>query len=213
MTDFEPSDEDFFSTYGPWTPRRPADVAELLRGYGGLWWIAGGWAIEAFTGQHRHHEDIDPSILRKDLDRFRAHVHGRYDVWGAGAGAMRPMFADDPTSGENLLPEGGGQVWLRPSWNEGWEYDVLLAPGDESTWVYRRDPAVTLPMADALIERDGVRYLAPQIQLLYKSRALRPKDQADFDACLPLIGTDHRTWLADALARADTRHPWITRLR
>lgn len=50
--------------YGPWAPRTPADVAALLADYPGTWWIAGGWAIEAYTGVTRPHADIDPSVLR-----------------------------------------------------------------------------------------------------------------------------------------------------
>jgi hypothetical protein len=48
--------------YGPWRSRTPADLVELLRGYPGRWWIAGGWAIEAFTDAARPHGDIDLSI-------------------------------------------------------------------------------------------------------------------------------------------------------
>ena len=53
--------------YGPWLRRTPSDAAQLFAGYNGCWWIAGGWAIEAFTGDPRQHGDLDPSIPRSDL--------------------------------------------------------------------------------------------------------------------------------------------------
>jgi hypothetical protein len=37
-------------------------------------------------------------------------------------------------------------------------------------------------MTEALWERDGIRYLQPQIQLLYKAAGLRHKDWADFES-------------------------------
>lgn len=202
------SDEDFLAVYGPWRSRTPEDVRELMRGYPGTWFIAGGWAIEAFTGVSRPHDDCDPSILRCELDLFREHVRGRYDVWAAGGGALKPIFPGQPGTFDDLAPRGAGQVWLRPGWDAPWEYDVLLAPGDPQTWVYKRDKSIRMPMADALWERDGIRYLRPQIQLLYKSRGLRTKDQADFEATWPLLDDQAREWLRSALLRARPDHPW-----
>ena len=71
------SNEDFERLYGPWVPRTPSDVAALLADYPGIWWIAGGWAIEAFTGVRREHEDTDVSVLRRELPLLRRHLAGR----------------------------------------------------------------------------------------------------------------------------------------
>ena len=206
------TDDDFHRVYGAWAGREPADVATLFAEYDRPWWIAGGWAIEAFTGVSRHHHDVDPSVLRQDLSRLRDLVRGRYDVWSASSGALRPVFEQEAGTPDELLLEGGCQVWLRPGWDQPWEYDVLLSPGDERTWAYRRDPSITMPMADALWRHDGVPYLQPHIQLAYKAKGLRPQDQADFDAALPLLDTAQRGWLADVLVRTLPGHPWIERL-
>jgi hypothetical protein len=37
----------------------------VLAGLDVPWWVAGGWAVEAFTGVARSHEDIDLSVLRR----------------------------------------------------------------------------------------------------------------------------------------------------
>lgn len=60
--------DEIVHVYGPWLPRTPSDAADLFDGYAGRWWIAGGWAIEAFTGIPRLHDDLDPSTPRSDVD-------------------------------------------------------------------------------------------------------------------------------------------------
>ena len=46
-------------------------------------------------------------------------------------------------------------------------------------------------------------------KLIYKAKAVRPKDQADFAATVPLLDAAARRWLADALARAHPGPPRI----
>ena len=193
--------------YGPWTPRTPADVAALLSGYPGSWWIAGGWAIEEFTGVPRPHGDIDPSIPRSETPLLRDHVRGRFDVWAADSGTLRPLVGDDDT-----IPEMCGNLWLRPGGADPWEYDVILMGTVSGRWEYKRHHQIALPLTDILRRRGGIDYLRPEIQLLYKAPGLRPQDQQDFDACLPLLDSDARTWLCSALETAHPGHPWAKQL-
>lgn len=87
---------------------------------------------------------------------------------------------------------------------------------DESSggdWVSRRDPGIRRRIAD--IGRDGgdgIRYLAPEIQLFYKAENPRWKDEVDFTAAVPLLTEARRQWLADALAHTFGAHPWRDRL-
>jgi hypothetical protein len=193
--------------YGPWLARVPQDAAELFTGYAGRWWIAGGWAIEAFTGVPRPHDDLDPSIPRADVAALHDHLSGRLDVWQADEGALRPMV--DPGT---ALPETCGNLWLRPSGADPWEYDVILMDATSATWTYKRDSRVRLPVAEILWVREGISYLRPEVQLLHKAPGLRQKDQADFDACLPLLGPRARAWLRTALTTAHPGHPWLSDL-
>lgn len=204
------ADSEFERLYGAWRPRTPADVTQLFRDYPGTWWIAGGWALEAFTGVQRHHEDIDPAVLRDELPLLRRHLADRLDVWAAFAGALRPLRPDDRPDAlaDEILPEGCGQLWTRAGAAHSWEYDILLSPGTSSDWVYKRDATVRMPLADALWERDGIRYLQPEIQLLYKAKGQRLKDDADFAATLPFLDDARRAWLRDALRRTLPGHDW-----
>lgn len=210
------SDEDaeFERLYGEWLARTPDDAANLFRDYPGTWWIAGGWALEAFTGVQRHHEDIDPAVLREELPLLRRHLSGRLDAWCAFSGALRPLRPDDRPEAlaADILPDGCGQLWTRQGAARPWEYDILLSPGSVSEWVYKRDETVRMPLADALWERDGIRYLQPEIQLLYKAKGQRPKDDADFAATLPFLDHARRAWLRDALIRTLPDHDWLTDL-
>ena len=200
--------------YGPWAGRTPTDAAGLLKGYPGAWWVAGGWAIEAFTGVSRHRGDLDLEVLRADLPLLRRHLAGRLDVWTAADGASRPLVPSDDPDGaaDMLLPAGCGQVWLRPSGAEPWEYDVLLAPGDRATWEFKRDRRVRLPLSAITWSREKVAYLRPEIQLLLKARGLRPKDQLDFDVTLPLLSRRSRVWLRESLDLVHPGHPWLSAL-
>lgn len=193
--------------YGPWRHRTPPDVAELFSGYTGDWWIAGGWAIEAFTNLPRTHGDVDPSIPRAEASLLRAHLSGRLDVWAADKGALRPLVTPEAS-----IPATCNNLWLRESGTSPWEYDVILMDTTAERWTYRRDPRISLPFSDVLWERDGIRYLRPEIQLLHKAPALRPQDQGDFEACLPLLDFAGRTWLRTALQIAHPGHPWIDAL-
>ncbi|WP_040168132.1 nucleotidyltransferase domain-containing protein [Microbacterium gorillae] len=199
-------DVEFFRVYGAWAPRTPSDAAALMAGYDGLWWIAGGWAIDVLTGGHRSHHDIDLGVLRHDLPALRTHLSGTLDIWAAFSGALKPLI-----TGATLPPD-TGNLWLRRDATSLWEYDVLLSPGDERTWVYKRDPTLTMPMSDAIVVHDGVRYLRAEIQLLYKARAGRAQDEADFVAALPLLSPASRGWLTEALERTEPGHPWLARL-
>nr|WP_300052163.1 hypothetical protein [uncultured Nocardioides sp.] len=203
MTDHD----DAVRLYGPWLARTPRDAAALLDGYDRPWWIAGGWAIQAFTGVPRPHDDLDPSILRSDIGALRRHLDGRLDVWQADSGTLTAMVDDSvalPVTCENL--------WLRPSGAEPWEYDVILMHATPTTWTYKRDARITLPLAEILWIHDGITYLRPEVQLLHKARVVRPKDQVDFDVCAPLLDDRSRGWLRSALALAHPGHPWLGEL-
>ncbi len=193
--------------YGPWKARTPRDAAELFDGYCGRWWVAGGWAIEAFTNSPRRHDDLDPSIARSDVAAFRQHLSGRLDVWAADDGALRPLVGqDDP------LPATCGNLWLRTSGADPWEYDVILMDVTSTRWTYKRDARISLPADEILWTREDIPYLRPEVQLLHKAPGLRPKDQADFEACLPLLEPAPRAWLRSALGIAHPGHPWLAHL-
>lgn len=201
--------------YGHSSGRTPADAAAFLAGYPGLWWVSGGWAVEAFTGDPRPHKDCDLSVPRRDLPLLRRFLAGRLDVWMADRGALRPLLSDEDPEGppERVLPEGCENLWLRPGGDAPWEYDLILMSGDRDGWRYKRNPDVRLPWSELVEVRDDIPYLRAEVQLLHKSHGRRAKDRRDFEVALPLLDADRRAWLLDALRRTQPDdHPWIAAL-
>lgn len=193
--------------YGPWLPRTPSDAALLFEGYPGRWWVAGGWALEAFTGVSRPHDDLDPSIPRHELPLLRRHLAGRFDLWSADQETLRILLPGDVD--RDSLAESCENVWARGSGGEPWEYDIILMGVTDDTWVFKRDARISRPVEEIVWSVDGVPYLRPEVQLLHKAGGRRPKDQSDFDATWPVLDQADRCWLRDAIELAHPGHRWL----
>jgi len=199
----KPGELAFQRLYGVWSPFDPQQAKAFFDPTGLEWWVAGGWAIEAFTGVARHHEDIDVSLWRRDVGALVRHLAGLYDVWSAGDGALKPLVGDDAE-----MPDNADQVWLREHALGPWRADCVLNPDRDGRWVNRREPTWDAPLDAITFVRDGVRYLNPEIALGYKAKGNRPKDRRDLEAALPLMTADQRGWLAAFLDRVHPGHPW-----
>jgi hypothetical protein len=205
-SDLTPDQLAFQRVYGPWEHYLPEQARALFDPIGIHWWIAGGYAIEAFTGVRRVHEDIDVSMFRRDIPALRRCLAGRLHIWSAGDG-LRPV--------DDTFPEPraeADQVWLREHALSPWRADVVLNPDRDGRWVSRRDPTFDAPLVEVTWQRDGIRYLRPEIVLSFKARHRRPKDEQDFAAAVPLLDDGARVWLADYLRRREPDHPWRRQL-
>jgi hypothetical protein len=60
------------------------------------------------------------------------------------------------------------------------------------------------------VSADGIPYLRPEICLLFKAKAVRDRDRADFEAALPRMSPAQRAWLHSALVRVHPDHDWIS---
>jgi len=205
----EPEELAFQRLYGPWKVSTPTDAQELLHGYDGDWWIAGGWAIEAFTGVRREHEDADVSLWRRDIEKLRIHLKDRYDLWSNAGGRLQPLTDERPAQ-----PEDADQIWLRRHALSPWEFDVVVNPDRDGRWVFRRDPTLDYALGEITwTAPDGIRYLNPEMALAYKAKQARPKDEHDLAAALPMLTVDRRTWLAAMIDHLHPGHPWPARIR
>jgi len=200
MTD---EDAEFYRWYGPWKPLDPKGVARLLRGVSFRWWIIGGWAIEAFTGYPREHEDIDVSFFRADLPQVLDHLNGRYCVWSNASGTLRPLKV-----AEDLLPD-CRQLWVRPNGGEPWVMDLAMNPHDGDTWISVRDDAIRMPIDDATFTADGISYLKPEIVMAMKARWAQPKDDADLAETLPRLDGPRVSWLRATIEQLHPGHRWL----
>ena len=189
-------------------PPEIASVASLLRALTVPWAIAGGWAIDLALGQiTRPHRDVDVAVFRADQATLRAELadwtfemvrDGERVPWPTGVRLELPVFE---TYGRP--PDAGPASAI----------ELLLDDRAGDEWVYRRDPTVRRPLQ--LAQRRGpagIQLLAPEIVLLYKSKAPRAEDEHDFAVALELMDAEARAWLRSAVARMESRHAWVTRL-
>lgn len=90
----------------------------------------------------------------------------------------------------------------------------MLDEAQDGQWVSRRDPRVRRPLGTlGGTTPEGVPFLAPEVQLHYKAKARRPKDEEDFTAALPVLTAGQRRWLAGTIEQTYGPHPWAERLR
>ncbi|WP_084531727.1 nucleotidyltransferase domain-containing protein [Nocardia miyunensis] len=195
---------EFHRLYGAWATVTPSDGRDILGDFAGPWWIAGGWALDAFTGTRRAHDDIDVAIFRHDLPELQRAVTGRLHVWSASSGALRPVNDQYP----DLLDD-AVQVWLREEATAPWLLDVLLNPSRNGRWVNRRNPSMTAPLdAVTWTAPDGIRYLDPEIVLIFKAKHARPKDHEDLRRTWPAMTEPRRRTLRDHLRDHHPGHEW-----
>jgi hypothetical protein len=191
---------------GPWDPLDLPAAVELFEAAGFPWWISGGRALELHLGRSwREHDDTDVGILRRDAADLASVLTG-WDIQVAAGGQLGLW------SGEGLRADSNqNNLWCRRRPNEPWSLDVTINEGDDRRWVYRRNPSVRVPWAVAVLRTpDGVPYLAPELQLLFKSKGHRPKDDLDAAEAITELSDRRREWLARHL---DDTDPWQELLR
>ena len=191
-----------------WGALTPTDAVALLSELRAPWWIAGGWALDLYLGRAtRAHKDLDVGIFRKDAQSQLAALRD-WDVFEARNGVLSPLSAgDSPGADVNSL-------WCKRTSASHWELELMLDNSEGEEWVFRRDARIAHPISSAIRRNpQGIGYLAPEIQLLYKARATRPQDQADFDRVIPHLTHDAQTWLRKSLLIVDARHVWVSMLK
>lgn len=188
--------------------KRLEKVVARMSAFPAPWCVAGGWAIDLFLGRMtRVHEDVDIAVFREDQ---RA-IHECWPHWHKQkviAGVFREWSAEEWLS----LPV--HEVHIQSSDEPPQVMEFLLNERDEEQWIFRRNPAVTLPI-DRLIRagKGDIPILAPAVVLLYKAKNPRPKDEADFQAVASHLAAAEREWLAASLSIVHPGHHWLSALR
>jgi GrpB-like predicted nucleotidyltransferase (UPF0157 family) len=184
-----------------------AAVAQELAGYGGLWLISSGWALDLFLGRvTRVHHDVDVVVNRHEQLALREHLVGR------GWRFVTPLDGRlEPWPEHMRLELPRHQVHAHRS---GEFIDFLLTDLAGGVWRYRRDPAVVRNLDRAMLRSSqGIPFLAPELVLLFKSKNTgkgeRHKDQTDFGQVYPHLSSEAKAWLRWALVATDPAHPWI----
>jgi hypothetical protein len=193
------------SILGPWQPMTLDDAVAAFRRVPVRWWVCGGYALELHVDRTwRSHDDIDIGVLRGDLPRLRT-VFVQWEIHVAAGGVLSSWDGHEPR-----LDRSENNLWCRRGPRAPWSLDVTVGDGDVRQWVYRRDPTIQVPWSEAVLHSaSGVPYLAPELQLLFKSSRPRPKDTVDAAEVIPHLEPARRRRLAALLPPA---HPWRRKL-
>jgi hypothetical protein len=188
-----------------WQPLSVIEVTALFADAPFTWGIAGGHALELFIREPiRDHDDIDVVVFRDEQRDVRRWLTG-WQLYAADPpGSLRPWQKDE------FLPVGVHDIWGHRLDADTWQLQLMLIEVEGGEWVSRRDPAIRGLRAGLIETHSGVPCIRPEVQLIYKARNPRPKDQVDFDACLPHLSAEQRRWLAAHLPEG---HEWLTPLR
>ncbi len=194
----------------PWAPWTPDEVARRLGGVATRWYVVAGWAIDLYLGTTtRSHDDIEIGVPARGFSEVRAAL-GSYgcDVVGSVDGEdARRWPIDSPAFAEHF------QTWFRDPDSGTYHLDVFRDPHDADTWCCRRDESIRRPYDDVVMMTGaGIPYMAPEIVLLFKAKADRPKDRADLAAVGPHLSDARRSWLRTTLGSLHPGHPWLARL-
>jgi hypothetical protein len=194
-------------------PLHPRDVRSLLSSAPFQWWIAGGWALDLFTGeQSRPHFDTDVAVARRDQTAAQRYLHG-WDFRYALPGSHDPVIFEPWEVGQSLGHKIHGS-WARENPDSPWRFEFLLHEIEQDIWSFRYGPGVRHPLSrigDSTA--DGIFYLRPEITLLYKAARLRELDDADFHRVLPHLSSGQRAQLATDIIHCWPEHPWLGLLR
>jgi len=190
-----------------WRAWRPEEAATRLAGLDAPWYVAAGWAIDLFVGfERREHEDLEIGV---PADAFPAVRWLLVDLefYAVGDGEVTPV----DESAERFAAT--HQTWGLDREAFNWRIDVFREPSTDGAWICRRSDRIRLPYDD-LIERtpDGIPYVRPEVVLLFKAKAARPKDEIDLNDVLPLLAPSRRALLSDWLAVVHPGHAWLERL-
>jgi len=185
----------------------PLKVWSLMRDFKLNWFVAGGWAIDLYLEKEtRPHKDIEITIFRQDqfalqnyLDGWvlKKAVNGTLLVWNRGERLESPIH----------------EIHCFFDKAESQSLEVLLNEIDGDKWLYRRNIKVTKPLSKLhLTSNLGMKFLCPEVVLLYKSKRPRLKDEQDFEAVLDYLDVRSKEWLKNALAVCYSEHHWLERL-
>jgi hypothetical protein len=203
-------------------PEAPAQISALMAAFSRTWALCGGWAVDAWLGrQTRHHDDVDIVVFEDDQFALFQHLDGwqliahdpdvpddTAEPWDGRRQLRLPAHVHARRSG--LTPLGDR---LQPA-AQDFGLDIQLAAREGSEWLMTREPEVSLGLKAAINTTGwGIPAAVPQVLMLYKALEVRPRDEIDFQALLPLVEPAPRAWLRDAIARLYPAHPWLGALQ
>ena len=190
------------------------ETAALLEEMDALWAVCGGFALDLFLGKEiRRHSDIDICVCEKDREKILQYVLRKgWTVYEfRGQGKVRPLGPTVPSEmGRNLMciKDQCEFVQFYPCEEEGLLYHEFFHIGitrlnyleflfnqTDSGDLLLSGGKVKCALSEAILHRNGIPYLAPEVALLIKaSRADNAEYQLDFEMVYPQLNSEQRKW-------------------
>ena len=208
------------------------EAADLLNAGNFEYQFCAGQAIDLFLGyESRVHGDIDICAYWRDRDEIIRYMQSQgfevYEMLGGGRAHRITDPAVQMYEKRNIFcfKDGCPLLKLYPLDENDCCYmeffhvgqtelnfiEFLFNDKSETDFEYARDRSVKLPLERAILHRDGIPYLAPEMCLLYKSTDTeREGYQQDFDLTYPKLDGGQKQWLMDTLNKLyPDGHKWI----
>lgn len=185
----------------------PLKISSLMQGFKSDWFIAAGWAIDLYLEKEtRQHEDIEIAIFREDQIALQNYLEG----WILKK-VVNSTLSEWKQNEHLKLPI--HEIHCFKENDESQSLEVLLNEIDGERWLFRRNLKITKPRSKLyLTSKLGMKFLCPEIVLLYKSKNPRTKDEKDFKAVVECLNIESKAWLKNALTICYSEHHWLQRL-
>jgi aminoglycoside-2''-adenylyltransferase len=194
--------------FSQWQPLRVDEIKQLFTKAPFAWGLAGGYAIEQFLGKSiREHGDIDIVVFRDNQIQVQRWLSD-WQLYAADPpGTLRPWITDE------YLHFGIHDIWCHQTNAHSWQLQIMLAEVEDGEWFSRRNPLIRGQRDDLFANYKDTPCVQVEVQLLFKARGLRLKDDLDFQACLPLLSENAREWLSGQLSLSFPEgHKWLNSL-
>lgn len=213
-------------------PEALAYVRDLLASFDAPWFLSGGWAADGWLGrQTRGHGDVDITVFHDDQRAIFEHFSG----WAlVGHDPNVPDDTSEQWNGRYLdlpahihVPAWSSSLATSPTMtHSAFEFEFILNGSAGGDWVLNAERGVVIPV-DRSTRRSswGLPTAPVEAVLFFKAGGnlttaeieaghggVRPRDEQDFFALLPVLGDEERTWLRDSLAVVRPEHPWLAHL-
>jgi len=217
------------------------EAHDLLKTAGFDYAVCGGYGLDMLAGKElRAHGDFDIMIFKEDKHHaVRFFMDRGWTVYGRFMEDGKPItqhlfykinditdsYWDDCKNMWVLMPgcatvldkvdrlQGEVYTYKPRKWLvQDLEFIELEFDAREGgDYVARDNPRITRPLEKAILYRDGIPYLAPEVILFYKSDKfssehpnVKPKTDGDFNTIMPMLSEESRQWLLNAI---DTAYP------
>ena len=208
---------------------------ELLKDGGFEYAFCGGYAIELFLDKTvRKHGDIDISVFWDERDKiilFMQSLGWRvYELCGGGKAHYISDVANQIKAKRNifcmtnnceivsLTPIDEPDMFIVDFDHKGQDkltfIEFLFNNKDSDRFLYARNHDVSLLLSQAILTRHEIKYLAPEMVLLYKSTDIeRDGYQTDYDLAIQAMAAEQKNWLKNALeAMNPDGHKWLSNI-